>query len=356
MLKGIDISTYQAGINSFGNDVDFVICKATEGIGYVDKHCDTLYQRAKRDGKLVGVYHFARPYYMGNTPESEADWFVKNIKGYLNEAILVLDWEAENKSDTAYAKRFLDRVYSLTGVKPMVYASSSVINSYDWKDVVGADYGLWVAQYGTDNGQPQQEPFVKNWGFYALWQYTSKGRIAGYNYDVDKNIFYGDRNMWLKYANAKESEHTEKPEHKKSVEQLAQEVLAGLWGTKSTNPTREQLLTEAGYDYNAVQNKVNELCNANRKSEDEIANEVIAGKWGNGTERVNNLQKAGYDASQIQKLVNKKLGVDSVRYTVKYGDTLEKIAQKYNTTINDIVRKNNIPNPDLIYVGQVLKI
>ena len=131
MLKGIDISSYQAGIEEFKNDVDFVICKATEGVGYVDKYCDSLYQRAKRDGKLLGVYHFARPD-LGNKADMEAKWFVDNIKGYLNEAILILDWEAGDVSNTSYAKEFLDTVYNLTGVRPLLYASSSVINNYNF--------------------------------------------------------------------------------------------------------------------------------------------------------------------------------------------------------------------------------
>lgn len=354
MLKGVDISSYQAGIEKFGNDIDFVICKATEGIGYVDKYCDALYQRAKRDGKLLGVYHFARPYLSGNTAEGEAEWFVKNIKGYLNEAILVLDWEAESKSDTAYAKRFLDKVYELTGIKPLVYASSSVINSYDWKAVVEADYGLWVAQYGTDNGQAQQEPFIKDWGFYALWQYTSKGRIEGYNYDIDKNYFYGDKETWLKYANSTGVENIEIPNNKKTIDQVAQDVINGVYGDGDERYTK---LSNEGYNYDEVQNKVNEILNnQSRKSIDEIVDEVIAGKWGNDQDRYNSLQKAGYNASEVQNKVNQKLGNSVKKYTVQYGDTLEKIANKYGTTVNNIASKNGISNINLIYVGQVLTI
>lgn len=43
-------------------------------------------------------------------------------------------------------------------------------------------------------------------------------------------------------------------------------------------------------------------------------------------------------------------------YTVKKGDTLDKIAIKYNTTITNLVKLNNIKNPNLIFVGQVIKI
>ena len=43
-------------------------------------------------------------------------------------------------------------------------------------------------------------------------------------------------------------------------------------------------------------------------------------------------------------------------YKVKRGDTLTAIAKKYNTTVALLVKLNNIENPDLIYVDQVLKV
>lgn len=352
MLKGIDISSFQSDIRNFNDDVDFVIVKATEGIGYVDKACDSLYQKAKRDRKLLGVYHYARPYLSGNTAEGEAEWFVQNIKGYLNEAILVLDWEAEHKDDTNYAKRFLDRVYALTGTKPLVYASSSTINNYNWKSIVDSDYGLWIAQYGTNNGQPQQEPFTKDWGFYALWQYTSKGRIQGYSSDVDLDYFYGDREMWLKYANS--SEKNNNISNRKSVNQVAQEVINGVYGTGSERYTR---LVNEGYDYNQIQEEVSKILNSQKKSIDDVAREVIEGKWGNAPERYYRLQQEGYNPSEVQNKVNQMLGTSNARkYTVAYGDTLSDIAQKFNTTVERIVEQNGIRDPNKIYVGEVLNV
>lgn len=46
----------------------------------------------------------------------------------------------------------------------------------------------------------------------------------------------------------------------------------------------------------------------------------------------------------------------NIIYTVKSGDTLSGIAKKYGTTYQKIAEKNNLKNPDKIYVGQVLKI
>jgi hypothetical protein len=44
-----------------------------------------------------------------------------------------------------------------------------------------------------------------------------------------------------------------------------------------------------------------------KKTVDEIAREVIQGKWGNGTDRKNRLTKAGYDYAAVQKRVNELL-------------------------------------------------
>ena len=43
-------------------------------------------------------------------------------------------------------------------------------------------------------------------------------------------------------------------------------------------------------------------------------------------------------------------------YIVQKGDNLTKIAKKYNTTVSELVKLNNIANKNLIYVGQVLKL
>ena len=97
---------------------------------------------------------------------------------------------------------------------------------------------------------------------------------------------------------------------------------------------------------------------ATKKSIDEIAKEVIAGKWGNGIVRKTRLRLAGYDPTVVQNRVNELLGNGGVYsvYTVKAGDTLSSIAKRYNTTYQRIAKDNGIKNPNKIYVGQKLKI
>ena len=95
-------------------------------------------------------------------------------------------------------------------------------------------------------------------------------------------------------------------EPQKTIAEVAQEVIDGKWGNGAE---RKAKLTDAGYDYEAVQNKVNEILKgANKKSVKEVAKEVIDGKWGNGAERKKRLTAAGYDYNEVQRMVNKLLG------------------------------------------------
>lgn len=93
----------------------------------------------------------------------------------------------------------------------------------------------------------------------------------------------------------------------KSIAEVANEVIAGKWGSGTDRKNR---LTSAGYDFNAVQAEVNRKLSGTSsasKSIEEIAREVIAGKWGNGSDRQKKLQAAGYDYSAVQKKVNELL-------------------------------------------------
>lgn len=65
--------------------------------------------------------------------------------------------------------------------------------------------------------------------------------------------------------------------------------------------------------------------------------------------------KFKYIAREVNKLLNTPT-TKTFTYTVKKGDTLSEIAQKYGTTYQKIAADNGIKNPNLIYVGQKLKI
>lgn len=92
-----------------------------------------------------------------------------------------------------------------------------------------------------------------------------------------------------------------------------------------------------------------------KKSVDDIAREVIAGKWGNGEDRRIRLEKAGYNYGVIQARVNEMVKGQNAAakvYTVVRGDTLSGIAARFGTTVAKLVKDNAIKNANLIYPGQ----
>jgi len=307
-LKGIDISSWQKGMNVGAVPADFVIMKATQGTWLVDSCCDNFYQQAKAAGKCRGVYHYAE----GGDAIAEADYFLRNIEGYIGDAILVLDWESTDNptfgvNDFNWCKTWLDHVYERTGVRPLLYCSAAFRNRFDG---IG-DYGMWIAQYADNDPTGYQEnPW--NEGAYncAIRQYSSHGQLSGYSGWLDLDKAYMDEEAWGLYANPKggtKPAPAPKPSGDKSVETLAHEVLEGKWGN---GDDRKNRLTEAGYDYTAVQNRVNELCGAS---------------------------SAEY-------------------YTVVSGDTLSGIAARYGTTYQHLAEVNGIANPNLIFVGQKIRV
>lgn len=319
-MNGIDISAYQAQLDLRKVKSDFVIVKATEGLTYKDSCFDRFIKTALKLGKCVGFYHFARP--ERNDAIKEAHAFYAKIKPYIGKGIPFLDWESSGKSNVAWAKKWLDEIHRMTGVKPLIYMSESVANRYDWSAVVKAGYGLWVAKYrdyekdrNYDMSRAGNKPSVKHWKTYAMWQWTSSGRLDGYGGNLDCDIFYGDKDAWNKYAGVKHAE-------------------ASTGTNTSKKPTIEQ-----------------------------AAKDVLAGKYGNGDARIKALTAAGFTAAErkkIQDLVNKSLKGSTEKtpktYTVKKGDTLSAIAKKNGTTATALAKKNKIKDPNRIYPGQVIKL
>ena len=90
------------------------------------------------------------------------------------------------------------------------------------------------------------------------------------------------------------------------IDDLARRTIAGEFGN---GDARKKAL---GSNYDAVQKRVNEMLggkssSGSGKSIDQIAKEVIRGDWGNGEDRKRRLTAAGYDYNAIQKRVNQLL-------------------------------------------------
>lgn len=286
-IKGVDLSYCQEGI-SFPAlkqaGVKFAIIRA----GFSTKKdvtMDRFVADCKKYGIAYGFYWYS--YAMSiKQAQAEAEKCVEVIKGLSPTYPVFFDMEEKKQIDglntdtrTKMAIEFCERIIK-AGFKPGIYANPPFMeNYYDRSKIVGK-YDIWLAHWTNSPDFPSKYNYGQ-----TMWQW-GLDKIDGY--DIDGDICFFD------YAKSA-------PE-KKTVDELADEVIAGKW---DNGAERERLLTSAGYDYNAVQKRVNEILN--KKTVDEIANEVIRGEWGNGAERKEKLTAAGYDYFAVQKRVNEML-------------------------------------------------
>lgn len=342
-IKGIDVSEFQGSIDwdkVKADGIEFAILRAGFGMDVTsqdDKYIERNVEECERLGIPFGVYLFS----YANTVDkakSEAEHTLRLIKGHTLKMGVWYDIEDNNTSGSV-SKETLTNIINTycntiknAGYRVGIYANLNWLNN-KIEASVQEKWDVWVAQYYKE---------CQHKGKYVIWQYASDGKVDGISGNVDMNYFYG-----------KLQEDTENND-KKSIDELAQEVINGKWGD---GEARKKKLEAAGYDYNAVQNRVNEMLAKPKKSVAEVAKDVIAGKYGNGDNRKKKLEAEGYDYDEVQAKVNQLLGANTTKtYTVKSGDTLSIIASKYKTTVNKLVKDNNIANANLIYVGQKIVI
>lgn len=208
-LDGIDVSSWQAGVDVAQIDADFIIIKATGGVGYTNPYYKEWADATLASGKLVGFYHYARESGCEGSAEEEARYFANAVKPYAGRAVLFLDFEGDAlymDDYQSWVSTFMKTVKECTGVKPLLYISKNYTWYLDWSSVAGT-YGLWVAQY--PNYEPVygylDDPWTDSYGYGAwsaptLFQYTSTGRLEGYGSNLDLDKFYGSALTWRKLA------------------------------------------------------------------------------------------------------------------------------------------------------------
>lgn len=335
-MNGIDISSWQRGIDLAAVPCEFVVVKATEGTSYLNPYCGENLRQAEGLGKKTGVYHFAG----GGNPNAEAEYFVENIKNCIGKVILVLDWEIQDASNgTEWAKTWLDRVYALTRVKPLIYMSNYLVNSLDWSGVAAAGYSLWNAyyfNYGTPMGYRPDAPLPKElgaWGTAVLYQYTSEGKLEGYSGYLDLDVFYGTPDEWDAYARIEDSPQPDPaptpdpdpapaPDPQPNPAPNPSITYKVRWGDTLSGIARRYGTTVAALA------QVNGISNPNR---------IYAGQ-------VLRIPAAVSGSGQ------------PVYYVVRWGDTLSGIANRFGTTYQRLAQLNGISNPNRIYAGQRLRI
>lgn len=282
----------------------FIISKATQGTNYIDPTLDSFIRGCEANGIPYWLYTFLNK---GNE-RAQAEYMVRVCKPKVGKYFRGYILDIERNNTAAGVQSALDYLKSLGG-KCMIYTMYAQYSIY--KNVIanrGSSCAWWEARYGANNGS-----YSSKYPCHAgvdLHQFTSKGTVAGIGYPVDLNRVCGSKKI--------------------------------AWFTGGGGATPTPAPAPA------------------KKSNETIADEVIAGKWGNGAARKSALEKAGYNYNTIQNIVNQKLGAKPVSsaqyYTIKKGDTLSGIAKKYGTTYQYLAKLNGIPDPNKIYAGQKIRV
>ena len=248
--KGIDVSSYQGNIdwNKVKENIDFAILR----LGWIgnnnnhtlDTKFETYYNACKSTGIPIGIYVYN---YCNSedTVKSGAEWTVNQLKDKGIDLPIYIDMEDRSIENLGKDKLTsiciaFNTVIENAGYWAGVYANLNWYTNYLNKDTIKARYTTWVAHYGIS-----QDRYV---GQYDMLQYSETGRVPGISSNVDMNIMYRDLINEIKESNTGTD--------RKTVEELAREVIAGKWGN---GEERKIKLTNAGYDYSAVQAKVNEI-------------------------------------------------------------------------------------------------
>lgn len=300
MLKGCDVSSHNGDIDwgKVKSQIDFAIIRLGYGDN-IDRQDDSYFIKnvngCINNNIPFGVYIYSYALNLGGSEsiQSEVDHTKKMLSKISKKPFCVyIDMEDDSTIKlgktllTDFALEFCKQIKN-AGYKAGVYANENWFRNYlNCSTIASYGYSIWCAKYSDS------KPNISS--NYDIWQYSSTGRINGINGNVDMNYMYNN-----------------------------------IIGNQSTN----------------------------EKTIDELAKEVIAGKWGNGNDRKNRLTNAGYNYNEVQNKVNSLLGSNNkVYYTIKSGDNLSSIAKKYGTSVNQLVQWNNIKNPNLIYPNQKIRV
>lgn len=226
----------------------------------------------------------------------------------------------ERKSDKGYDWYGVIRGAVSVGVPGLILehsfhtqtrAANWLLNDANLDKLAQAEAATIAAHYGLSKATKTETHYTVT----ATSNYTNKAEAeevvaklikAGFIADVVKQTIVVE----VPVTPIAPAEPTPVTPAKKSIEEIAKEVYAGKWGN---GQERKDRLAAAGYGYSEIQKLVNKLANGEninvspKKSITEIAQEVIAGVWGNGQDRKNKIVAAGYDYSAVQKKVNELL-------------------------------------------------
>ena len=361
----IDVSSYQPDTVAFFQAAKAqgalgVVVKLTEGSedgsAYVNPRAAAQIRNALAVGLRISCYHFAR-YTSVADAQNEARFFVKIAKqfGMYDDTLMIDDAEVHSAVDYQSASlAFLQEVealgYKNTGIYSMKsFFTGGVLNSHGF-----SQRKVWVAGYGVtslgiDNA--------------AAWQYSDHG-IMGIDtsYDFDGAFTTGSTSGSVPQITVPEPQPVQHVGHPATGTYVVQpgDTLSGIASRYGTTYQNLAAINGIG-DPNRI--NVGQVLKVTGQPTSENTYFVQAGDTLSGIAAkfgttVSNLVSRNGIANPNVIYPGQKIYLtgQSNAYTVKSGDTLSGIAAAFHTTWQALAGKNHIANPNVIYVGQTIQI
>ena len=269
-----DLNTFMTVAESYKGRNGNYVCNTKLKLGMIVDWCAYSISAIMKDCGFIGKYQGGIYGYASDAAREDngkyGEWFKKGTKAPQKGDYIMFRYASFTNPLDKYSASHVGIVKAVNGDKITTLEGNVDGNNSNW------------AATSTFKEKTRYLNSADVYSFYRpKWQYTT---------------------VTAPKTEAKTNNETTK---KKTVDELAKEVINGQWGA---GEERKSKLTKAGYNYNAVQSKVNELLKVkNLKSVDVVAKEVIDGKWGNGDDRKKKLTESGYNYSEVQNKVNQLL-------------------------------------------------
>ena len=337
---GIDISEFQDSplidYGKLAKQIDFAFLRVggtyrgSQDRYYLDAEFYNHYAGFEKHKVPMGGYWYS----MASTKEAginEAKQFLKYASGYKFEYPVVIDVE-EPSCRTEGVIGFCEYMES-KGFYVMVYANNDyLVNRLDAKRL--KPYDVWYAYYFN---QPEGSPLP-----FGIWQYTSKGKLDGFRYELDLNRATKD------YAKIIAENKLNPIIGERKKEEVVKPVPVVPSPVKPVVPKEQVYYVKPNDTLWGIAEYANKTYGYKVTWQDLAKYNALPDP---------NMLQIGQEIKLVENAPNAP-----IMYVVKAGDTLSGIAShvnsKYglNLTYMDIARKNSLPNPDEIFVGQELMI
>lgn len=200
----IDLSHHQDPKNidydKLAKEISYAIIRTQYGSKVVDRHYRTHHQELRKRGILTGAYAWVRGFSTIDMKIEATDFY--NRTKELDPTVWFLDVEEKSMEDmragvTEYVKTLRDLGAKKIGIYIAHHLYKSFNLNLDEVDII------WIPHYGNNNGKLNSRPkYVCD-----IHQFTSVGRLKGYNGNLDLNVLTGSRDIDIEYLRNKEKIH-----------------------------------------------------------------------------------------------------------------------------------------------------